>query len=66
MAKQHTYGPSSASRADHPPTGPFGWLYVETAAGLVLSNHAHYTDLVDLMPRIAPRRVLLIRGMQGG
>ena len=31
----------------------------------MLSDHLPPTDLADLMPRIAPRPVLLIRGMQG-
>ena len=38
---------------------------METAAGVVLADHLPPTDLADLMPRIAPRPVLLIRGMQG-
>jgi hypothetical protein len=38
---------------------------METAAGVVLSDHLPPPDLADLMPRIAPRPVLLIRGMQG-
>jgi hypothetical protein len=37
----------------------------ETAAGGVLSNYAPPTDLVDLMPRIAPSPIMLIRGMKG-
>ena len=50
------------------PGEPIRWLApitMETAAGVVLANHLPPTDLVDLMPRIAPRPVLLIRGMQG-
>jgi hypothetical protein len=38
---------------------------METAAGVILSDHLPPTDLADLMRRIAPRAVLLIRGMQG-
>jgi uncharacterized protein len=50
------------------PPQPLRWIApitMETVAGVVLSNHAPPTDLADLMPRIAPRPVLLIRGMQG-
>ena len=52
---------------DTPPE-PIRWIApitMETAAGVVLSDHLPPTDLADLMPRIAPRPVLLIRGMQG-
>ena len=52
---------------DTPPE-PLRWIAtitMETAAGVVLSDHLPPPDLVDLMPRIAPRPVLLIRGMQG-
>ena len=47
---------------------PIRWvapITMETAAGVVLSDHLPPPDLADLMPRIAPRPVLLIRGMQG-
>ena len=50
------------------PGEPMRWIApitMETAAGVVLANHLPPTDLVDLMPRIAPGPVLLIRGMQG-
>jgi hypothetical protein len=50
------------------PPEPLRWIApiaVETAAGAVLADHAPPPDLADLMPRIAPRPVLLIRGMQG-
>ncbi len=52
---------------DTPPE-PLRWIApitMETAAGVVLSDHVPPTDLADLMPRIAPRRVLLIRGLRG-
>ncbi len=52
---------------DTPPE-PLRWIApitMETAAGVVLSDHPPPPDLADLMPRIAPRPVLLIRGMQG-
>lgn len=52
---------------DTPPE-PLRWIApitMETAAGVVLSDHLPPADLADLMPRIAPRPVLLIRGMQG-
>ena len=52
---------------DTPPE-PLRWIApitMETVAGVVLSDHLPPTDLVDLMPRIAPRPVLLIRGMKG-
>ena len=38
---------------------------METGAGVVLADHLPPTELANLMPRIAPRPVLLIRGMQG-
>jgi poly(3-hydroxybutyrate) depolymerase len=50
------------------PREPIRWIApitMETVAGVVLSNQAPPPDLVDLMPRIAPRPVLLIRGMKG-
>jgi len=50
------------------PREPMRWIApitMETAAGVVLANHRPPTDLADLMPRIAPRAVLLVRGMQG-
>ena len=50
------------------PPEPLRWIApitMETAAGVVLADHAPPADLADLMPRIAPRPVLLIRGMQG-
>jgi len=52
---------------DTPPE-PLRWIApitMETAAGVVLADHLPPPDLADLMPRIAPRPVLLIRGMQG-
>jgi uncharacterized protein len=52
---------------DTPPE-PLRWIApitMETVAGVVLSDHLPPTDLVDLMPKIAPRPVLLIRGMKG-
>jgi hypothetical protein len=50
------------------PPEPLRWIATitaETAAGVVLSNHRPPADLADLMPRIAPRPVLLIRGLSG-
>ncbi len=50
------------------PPEPLRWIApitTETAAGVVLSDRSPPPDLADLMPRIAPRPVLLIRGMQG-
>jgi hypothetical protein len=50
------------------PPEPIRWIApitFETAAGVVLSDHLPPRDLADLMPRIAPRPVLLIRGMRG-
>jgi dienelactone hydrolase len=50
------------------PPEPIRWIApitMETAAGIVLSDHVPPTDLTDLMARIAPRPVLLIHGMQG-
>jgi hypothetical protein len=52
---------------DTPPQ-PLRWIApitMETAAGVVLSDHLPPTDLADFMPKIAPRRVLLIRGLHG-
>jgi hypothetical protein len=52
---------------DAPPE-PFRWIApitFETATGVVLSDHLPPADLADLMPRIGPRPVLLIRGMRG-
>jgi len=52
---------------DTPPE-PLRWIApitMETVAGVVESDHLPPTDLADLMPRIAPRPVLLIRGMNG-
>lgn len=40
-------------------------MLVETAADAVLSNHLPPPDLAGLMPRIAPRHVLLIRALHG-
>jgi fermentation-respiration switch protein FrsA (DUF1100 family) len=50
------------------PPEPLRWIAtitMETAAGVVISDHLPPPDLADLMPRIAPRPVLLIRGMKG-
>ncbi len=50
------------------PPEPLRWvapITMETAADVVLSDQLPPTDLADLMPRIAPRPVLLIRGGQG-
>jgi hypothetical protein len=64
-------GLRSAAEQKHMPGAPpepLRWIApitMETAAGIVLSDHMPPTDLVDLMPRIAPRPVLLIRGMEG-
>jgi uncharacterized protein len=64
-------GVRSAAEQKHMPDAPgepLRWIApitMETAAGVVLSYHLPPTDLADLMPRIAPRPVLLIRGMQG-
>jgi hypothetical protein len=47
---------------------PLRWIApitMETAAGVVLADRLPPPDLADLMPRIAPRPVLLIRGMNG-
>jgi hypothetical protein len=52
---------------DTPPE-PLRWIApitTETAAGTVLSDQLPPTDLADLMPLIAPRPVLLVRGMEG-
>jgi hypothetical protein len=40
-------------------------MTMETAAGVVLANHRPPEGLVDVMPRIAPRNVLLISGGRG-
>ena len=56
------------ARAPDAPGEPLRWIApitLETAAGVVLANHTPPADLADLMPAIAPRRVLLIRGMEG-
>jgi uncharacterized protein len=66
-------GAGNRSVAEHKhmpdaPAEPLRWLApitMETAAGVVLANHLPPPDLADLMPRIAPRPVLLIRGMEG-
>jgi uncharacterized protein len=64
-------GLRSAAEQKHMPGAPpepARWLApitMETAAGVVLSDHLPPTDLADLMPQISPRPVLLIRGMQG-
>ena len=50
------------------PPEPLRWIApitMETVAGVVLSDHVPPTDLADLLPRIAPRPVLLIRAMRG-
>ena len=50
------------------PPEPLRWIAPitsETVAGVILSDHLPPPDLADLMPRIAPRPVLLIRGMRG-
>ena len=50
------------------PAEPLRWIApitMETAAGVVLANQLPPSDLADLMPQIAPRPVLLIRGMEG-
>jgi len=52
---------------DTPPE-PIRWIApitMETAAGAIVSDHLPPTDLTDLMPRIAPRPVLLICGLKG-
>jgi hypothetical protein len=64
-------GTRSAAEQKHRPDAPgepIRWIApitMETAAGVILSDHLPPPDLADLMPRIAPRPVLLIRGMQG-
>jgi hypothetical protein len=40
-------------------------MTIETAAGVVLANHMPPEGLADVMPRIAPRPVLLISGGRG-
>jgi dienelactone hydrolase len=54
----HDPGPSRVQRWVTP------WL-AQTAALAILSNQGPPDDLVDLMPRIAPRSVLLIRSLDG-
>ncbi len=64
-------GLRSAAEQKHMPEAPpepLRWvapITMETAADVVLSDHRPPPDLADLMPRIAPRPVLLIRGMKG-
>jgi dienelactone hydrolase len=64
-------GLRSAAEQKHMPATPpepLRWIATittETAAEAVLSDHLPPSDLVDLMPRVAPRPVLLIRGMKG-
>ena len=66
-------GAGNRSVAEHKhmpdaPPAPLRWIApitMETAAGVILANHLPPPDLADLMPRIAPRPVLLIRGMEG-
>jgi len=64
-------GLRSAAEQKHLPDAPrepLRWIApttMETTAGVVPSNHLPPPDLVDLMPRIAPRPVLLIRGLEG-
>jgi len=50
------------------PREPLRWLApitMETVAETVLSDHTPPADLADLVPRIAPRPVLLVRGLDG-
>jgi uncharacterized protein len=50
------------------PPEPIRWIApitVETAAGVILADRRPPPDLVGLLPRVAPRPVLLIRGMRG-
>ena len=66
-------GAGNRSVAEHKhmpdaPPEPLRWIApitMETAAGVVLSDHLPPADLVDLMPRISPRPVLLIRSLSG-
>ena len=63
-------GVRSLAEQMHLPDAPesLRWLsthLVETAAGIVLADHLPPPDLVELMPGIAPARVLLIRGRDG-
>jgi len=64
-------GMRSAAEQKHMPGAPpepLRWIApitAETAAGVVLSDHLPPPDLADLMRRIPPRPVLLIRGMRG-
>jgi hypothetical protein len=64
-------GIRSAAEQKHMPDTPgepLRWIATittETAVGTVLSDHLPPPDLADLMPRIGPRPVLLIRGLEG-
>jgi hypothetical protein len=64
-------GMRSAAEQKHMPGAPgepLRWIApitTETAAEMVLADSMPPTDLADLMPSIAPRPVLLIRGMRG-
>jgi len=64
-------GLRSAAEQKHVPGAPpepIRWIApitMETAAGVVLADRLPPPDLTDLMPRIAPRPALLIRGMRG-
>ena len=60
---------SLAEHLDNPTVGKvqrwFSPMLAQTAAVAVLSNRRPPSALADLMPRIAPRRVLLIEAMNG-
>jgi uncharacterized protein len=60
---------SLAEHLDNPELGSvqrwFSGMLAQTAAVAVLSNTAPPPDLADLMPRIAPRPVLLIEAVNG-
>jgi hypothetical protein len=60
---------SLAEHLDNPELGRvqrwFSGMLTQTAAVAVLSNTAPPPDLADLMPRIAPRPVLLIEAVNG-
>ena len=60
---------SLAEHLDNPELGSvqrwFSGMLVQTGAVAVLSNTAPPPDLADLMPRIAPRPVLLIESVNG-
>ena len=60
---------SLAEHLDNPELGRvqrwFSGMLVQTGAVAVLSNTAPPPDLADLMPRIAPRPVLLIEAVNG-